>query len=194
MYSKYYDNQVGGGVTVHQRQYNTYNQRGHGVGGFLKGLYRSVYPILQRVARPVGEELWQAGVSVLDDVLTHKSDFKKSLETRLKESGHRLKRKAVDNLETLWNNRGGGSISNSYKKKRRRKNIQKGSGMDKQKSMAKKKRNQKGSGRPRVKKQKPRSKVQKGSGKKKKKNSKKNIKKRLIKKKKNKRNVYDIFS
>ncbi|KAF7990194.1 hypothetical protein HCN44_011489, partial [Aphidius gifuensis] len=54
-------------------------------------------------AKPVGEELWQAGVSVLDDVLTHKSDFKKSLETRLKESGHRLKRKAeyIDLPHTL---------------------------------------------------------------------------------------------
>lgn len=191
MYLKYYDNQVGGGVT-HQRQYITYNQRGNGVGGFLKGLYRTVYPILQRVARPVGEELWQAGVSVLDDVLTHKSDLKKSLETRLKESGHRLKRKAVDNLETLWNNRGGGSTS--HKKKRRRKNIQKGSGINKQKGVMKKKHNQKGSGRPRVKKQKSRSRVQKGGGKKKKRNIKKNNKRKRSIKKKNKRNVYDIFS
>lgn len=98
------------------------NQRGYGVGSFLGGLYRQIQPFASRSAKPVGKELLSAGVNVLGDVFTRNVDVKKSLEDRLTESGHRLKRKAVDTIEDMVNN------PTKYKRKRKPKKSQKGAG------------------------------------------------------------------
>lgn len=130
-YIAYYSDQVGGGsrsleysnghiITNRRRNF----QRGSGVGAVLGGLYRQIYPLLSKSMKPVGKELLTAGANVLSDVLTRNQDLKKSLQNRLTESGHRLKRKAVDKVEEMLRQHGSG-----YKAKRRRKTSQKGKGL-----------------------------------------------------------------
>lgn len=156
-------------------------------------MYRIIKPIIGRTIRPVGKELWTTGMNILDDVNNRKLDFKSSLKNRLKESGQRLKRKAMDNIDPLWNNKGGG-----YKRTRKGQSTQ-----NTTRSSERRTKQQKGRGRPVTKKRKGRKTVkkQKGRGIKKKApkqvTTKKSRKKKKTGKKKSEkitRDTYDIFT
>lgn len=171
MYVTYYVNQSGGG-SVYPAVYSpVVYQRGGGLGGFLAGLSRRIFPLIGRALRPVGKEILHAGLNVLGDVMTRKNTFRDSVENRITESGVRLKRKAMDKLDELMQGGGGG-----YKSKRPRKSNQKGSGR----------------GRRRIKKQK--TKVKKRRVKKKIVKKKTVTRKKRTTKKKPKRDLYDVFS
>lgn len=45
-------------------------QRGHGIGSFLGGLFRTITPLLKSGARAVGKEALKTGMNVLGDVLS----------------------------------------------------------------------------------------------------------------------------
>lgn len=85
-------------------------QRGHGVGTFLRGLFRTSLPLIRRGASAVGKELLSSGVNFLED-LDHDIPAKEAFQQRMKDAKNNLKRKAIDTLL-----RGGG-----YKSKRRKK-------------------------------------------------------------------------
>lgn len=84
----------------------TPNQRGHGIGSFLGGLFRRVLPLLKKGAKAVGKEALRTGVNVAGDVLERNIALKDAVRSRVRESGGNLKRKAEDKIDTLM--RGGG--------------------------------------------------------------------------------------
>lgn len=122
----YYHYQRGGGgiLTVYR---GSPNQRGHGIGTFLKGLFRASLPILQRGARVVGKELFHSGVNFLND-LDNNVPAGSAFQSRLSEAQSNLKRKAANTLL------GGGRV---YKKKRSRQSGQSKTSSRKRKSSRK---------------------------------------------------------
>lgn len=66
IYTTYYLNQAGCGFS------NVYSgpmyQKGYGIGSFLGGLFRSVYPILKKGASIVGSELLKSGSNIISDI------------------------------------------------------------------------------------------------------------------------------
>ncbi|CAK1593954.1 unnamed protein product [Parnassius mnemosyne] len=60
-------------------------QRGHGIGSFLGGLFRSVLPLLSSGARVIGKEALSAGVGLLSDMVQARP-MEASIKDRLKQS------------------------------------------------------------------------------------------------------------
>ena len=79
-------------------------QKGKGVGCFLKGVYRSVLPLVKKgsraIGKAVGKEALRVGVNILDDI-THGKPFKESFRNNIRESRKNLKRKAEEKLDNL---------------------------------------------------------------------------------------------
>lgn len=106
-YLTYYDNQVGGGArSVHGVFVGAPYQRGHGIGSFLGGLFRSVLPLLKRGAQAIGREALRAGINVIEDVSGKKRPFAESVRRRINESGGNLKRKAAEKMDLLMSGSG----------------------------------------------------------------------------------------
>lgn len=106
-YDAYYNAQgVGGGRGVTSVYVGSRGQRGHGIGSFLGGLFRRALPFLAKGARAVGREALRAGINVLDDVTENNMSFKDSLNSRLAESGLKLKRKANEKISELMEGSG----------------------------------------------------------------------------------------
>ncbi|GBP28286.1 Uncharacterized protein F54H12.2 [Eumeta japonica] len=61
-YENYYSHQAGSGVGIVYK--GAALQRGHGIGGFLGGVLRSVLPLLSNGIKAVGKELLSAGVEL----------------------------------------------------------------------------------------------------------------------------------
>lgn len=151
-YIAYYENQAGGGSV---ERYNNFgrvyvgatNQRGHGIGAFLGGLFRRILPYLGSAARAVGKEALNAGMNVVGDVVTSGQPLKMALENRLTESGLNLKRRAQDKIGALM--RGSG-----YKRKLKRIGGHKLTGRESRKTSktAKNKKKKKCPGKKKVKK------------------------------------------
>lgn len=95
-YEHYYRHQAGSGVGVIYK--GVAHQRGHGVGSFLGGLFRSVLPLLSNGAKVLGREALNAGVGVLSDMVSSKP-LDESVRNRLKEATGNLKRKADEKLD-----------------------------------------------------------------------------------------------
>lgn len=110
-YEDYYSHQAGSGVGVIYK--GTPYQRGHGIGSFLGGLFRSVLPLLSSGARAIGKEALSTGVGVLSDMF-NAQPIDDSIKTRLKEATTNLKRKVDSKIERI-NMSGSG-----YKIKRKR--------------------------------------------------------------------------
>lgn len=103
--------QVGlGTITVYR---GSPNQRGHGIGTFLKGLFRASMPLLKRGASAVGKELMHSGINFLEDI-ENDMPAKLAFQHRLSQAQDNLKRKAID---TIFRGKG-------YKTKKMRKAIQ----------------------------------------------------------------------
>lgn len=84
----------------------TANQKGHGIGSFLGGLFRRILPLLRSGAKAVGREALRTGVNVAGDVLERNMGIRDSIKSRARESGVNLKRKAEEKLETLMTGSG----------------------------------------------------------------------------------------
>jgi len=110
-YLAYYKNQLGSGVSTVYR--GASYQRGHGIGSFLGGLFRTIAPLLRSGVKTVGQEAMKTGVNVLHDVISTVPP-KQAFTNRMKEFTGNLKRKADDKLERVVMS-GSGS---SYKKRR----------------------------------------------------------------------------
>lgn len=80
-------------------------QRGHGIGSFLGGLFRRVFPYLRKGVRAVGKEALRAGINVIEDV-ENNTPLKDALKTRFKESRGNLKRKATEKISNLMKGSG----------------------------------------------------------------------------------------
>lgn len=104
-------NQFGSGNIVVYR--GSPFQRGHGVGSFLKGLFRGAVPLLKRGAQIIGKEFLQSGANFVGD-LEQNIPARDAFKDRFKEAKTNIKRKALESLL-----RGDG-----YKSKKRRKMVQ----------------------------------------------------------------------
>lgn len=112
-YEHYYMNQAGRGIGVIYK--GDPHQRGHGIGSFLGGLFRSVLPLFVGGARAVGKELLHTGVGVMKDMIDARP-MNDSIKTRLKTATSNLKRKADEKLDNIMSGSG-------YKIKRQRKRV-----------------------------------------------------------------------
>lgn len=89
IYTAYYLNQAGCGFS------NIYAgpmyQKGYGIGSFLGGLFRSVYPILKKGASIVGSELLKSGSNLISDIASAQ-DPQTAIKRRGKEAINNLSR------------------------------------------------------------------------------------------------------
>ena len=99
-YITYYNNQISGGGNQGIR--NVYvgsrYQRGSGIGGFLKGLFRVTLPYIKSAARFIGKEAFKTGINVIDDIESKGANFHEAIKYRSKESLNNLKRKATEKM------------------------------------------------------------------------------------------------
>lgn len=109
-YECYYQHQAGSGVGLVYK--GVAHQRGHGIGSFLGGLFRSVLPLISNGAKVVGKEALNAGVGLLSDMVSTKP-LNESVRNRLKEATSNLKRKADEKVNSLM-------MGSGYKSKRQR--------------------------------------------------------------------------
>ena len=74
------------------------SQRGYGLGGMLSGLFRTAMPFLKKGALSLGKEVGKqaltTGAGILEDVMAGEN-IKRSATRRAKETGQRMKRKAM---------------------------------------------------------------------------------------------------
>lgn len=70
------------------------HQRGHGIGSFLSGLFRSVTPLFKSASRTAGKHLISSGLGVASDLLDGHS-LKKSVTHRARTAGRSLLKRAL---------------------------------------------------------------------------------------------------
>lgn len=106
----YYNQQSGSGVGTVFR--GSAQQRGHGVGSFLGGMFRTIAPLF----KTVGKEALRSGVGFLSDIAAGTASPKTSASSRLKQFTGTLKRKADEKMDRILT---GGGV------KRRRRTVRK---------------------------------------------------------------------
>lgn len=109
-YEHYYTHQAGSGIGVIYK--GAPFQRGHGIGAFLGGLFRSVLPLLSSGAKAIGREALNAGTGFLSDMISGRA-VEDSVRNRFKEVTSNLKRKADTKIDNIMTGSG-------YKTKRHR--------------------------------------------------------------------------
>lgn len=102
-YEHYYKHQAGSGIGVIYK--GVANQRGHGIGSFLGGLFRSVLPLVSSGAKVIGREALNAGVGLLSDMVNTKP-LDESIRSRFQEATTNLKRKADDKVNRVMTGSG----------------------------------------------------------------------------------------
>lgn len=109
-YDSYFDVQTGGARTgyggISQVYIGSPHQRGHGIGSFLGGLFRSIIPLLKQGARAVGKEALRAGANVASDIMRDGVQPREAFKTRLRESGSNLTRKVEEKISSLMSGSG----------------------------------------------------------------------------------------
>lgn len=95
IYTHYYLNQAGTGFgSVYAG--NVY-QRGHGIGSFLSGLFRCVFPLIKNGTATVGNELLKTGAHIVSDIARNE-DFDTVIKRRGKETIENLGRLAGEKM------------------------------------------------------------------------------------------------
>lgn len=100
-YEDYYLAQAGNGIpSIYS---GNLHMKGHGLGSFLKGALRAVFPLFKTAGRAILGAAGTAGMNVLHDVATGRNDFRDSVKSHLGEMEHNLtdslKRK-VDQIQS----------------------------------------------------------------------------------------------
>ncbi|GFT46960.1 uncharacterized protein F54H12.2 [Trichonephila clavipes] len=89
--------QIGSGLTL----YKGINfQKGYGIGGIFRRLFRAALPFLVKGGKTIGKEVLMTGSRVASDVLSGEN-FKEAVKTRSKESGKKLAQKAIDRVQSM---------------------------------------------------------------------------------------------
>lgn len=142
VYTEYYLNQAGSGFS------NVYAgpvyQKGYGIGSFLGGLFRSVYPILKRGASAVGTELFKSGKNIISDIV-NSQDPQQVIKKRGKETLSNLSKIVGDKMfgegykPRLLNKRAHSPSKNRAVKKQKKKDTKVKSKPDSKKKVVKKK-------------------------------------------------------
>lgn len=95
IYTHYYLNQAGTGFgSVYAG--NVY-QRGHGIGSFLGGLFRCVFPLIKTGTKTIGSELLKTGANIVSDIARNEN-IDMSIKRRGKETIDNLGRMAGEKM------------------------------------------------------------------------------------------------
>lgn len=108
-FEDFYLNQAGNGISFYQGQPH---QKGYGIGGWFKKIFRSALPFITRGAKTVGKEVLRTGTQIANDVLEGRN-VQESTEMRVKETGKTLAKKALKTAD--------GMLGQGKKYKRKRK-------------------------------------------------------------------------
>lgn len=100
MYEDYYMTQCGNGIPGVFA--GARNQRGHGLGSMLSGLFRRAMPIIKRGLKVFGKQALRTGANIANDVASG-HEFSTSAKTRMKEGI-----KQIDPSEFFISQRGSG--------------------------------------------------------------------------------------
>ncbi|GFX12483.1 uncharacterized protein TNCV_2929771 [Trichonephila clavipes] len=85
-FEDHYAGQIGSGLT-HYKGINF--QKGYGIGGIFRRLFRAALPFLVKGGKTIGKEVLMTGSRVASDVLSGEN-FKEAVKTRSKESGKKI--------------------------------------------------------------------------------------------------------
>lgn len=95
IYTEYYLNQAGSGFS------NIYAgpsyQKGYGIGSFLGGLFRTIYPILKKGSAVFGSELLKSGANIITD-LSKNEEPQQVIKKRGKETINNLSKRVGDHM------------------------------------------------------------------------------------------------
>ncbi|GFS72300.1 uncharacterized protein TNCV_1827141 [Trichonephila clavipes] len=90
-------------------------QKGYGLGGIFRRLFRAALPFLVKGGKAVGKEALRTGTRVVSDVLSGEN-FKIAARKRSEEAGRGMARKAVEQVQSMIG-RG------KYKRKRKKQKV-----------------------------------------------------------------------
>lgn len=90
-------------------------QKGDGLGSFLGGLFRRIFPLLRSGAQAVGKEALSTGVGLLKDALNGRP-LKESVYDRVSQAGNNLTNKAAKTMESM--------VGSGYKRRKRKRKAQ----------------------------------------------------------------------
>ncbi|GFV85386.1 uncharacterized protein TNCV_3772111 [Trichonephila clavipes] len=108
-FEDHYAGQIGSGLT-HYKGINF--QKGYGIGGIFRRLFRAALPFLVKGGKTIGKEVLMTGSRGASDVLSGEN-FKEAVKTRSKESGKKLAQKAIDRVQSMVG-------KGQYKRKRKK--------------------------------------------------------------------------
>ncbi|GFX75640.1 uncharacterized protein F54H12.2 [Trichonephila clavipes] len=75
-------------------------QKGYGIGGIFRRLFRAALPFLVKGGKTIGNEVLMTGSRVASDVLSGEN-FKEAVKTRSRGSGKKLAQKAIDRVQSM---------------------------------------------------------------------------------------------
>ena len=119
----YYRHQLGGGGVNNVFRGAAY-QKGHGIGSFLGGMFRTIAPLLKSGAKTLGREALRSGVGFLGDIAAGTTDPKQAAASRFKQLTGQLKHKADNKLDRVLS--GGGGVKRRRITRTRKLRIQSG--------------------------------------------------------------------
>ncbi|GFW21694.1 uncharacterized transposon-derived protein F54H12.3 [Trichonephila clavipes] len=90
-------------------------QKGYGIGGWFKRLFRTALPFLKSGAKSVGKEVLKTSTQIANDMLEGQS-FPESARQRSNETGKKLIKKAIQKADEMI---GRGKKHQRYKRKRK---------------------------------------------------------------------------
>lgn len=108
-FENFYVNQAGNGIPYYQGQPF---QKGYGIGGWFKRLFRTALPFITKGAKSVGKEVLRTGTQIANDLLDGRN-IKESAELRARETGRKLAKKAVKTADDMLGQ------GKKYKRKRK---------------------------------------------------------------------------
>ena len=126
-YTQYYLRQAEG---RYGGEYRGTTQKGDGLGSFLGGLFRRVFPLFSSGAKAVGKEALTTGVNLLRDAISGKS-MKESVRERVQQAGTNLTNKAARKMESM--------VGSGYKRRKRKRRSQSRVNAKRRKVVAKRK-------------------------------------------------------
>jgi hypothetical protein len=123
-YFEYYQAQargIGGGFK------GARSQKGSGLGSFLSGIFKKVFPYLKQGARALGSELLDTGTNLLRSKLNNE-DMSASIDKHLGAAGRNLGAKAASSVQAMlgmgYKKRRSSTRTQSKASKRPRKKVQ----------------------------------------------------------------------
>ena len=101
-----------------------YGQRGRGIGGILRTVWRFMVPILKDVGRTVGKEGMSTGARILENIAQGVepkeaivTETQRGVRTVAKQAAERLKEQSGSGVHNQFGNRNPGKVNKSRRKR-----------------------------------------------------------------------------